>query len=714
MKIPTVTAGVRLATLLGCIHILHHSGASAATANAEVITSVIAAASDESPRNSEGDVVVLRDGSLLAAWSEFYGGNRDDSAGRISAKVSLDGGRTWERKRTLVENSGQQNVMSVSFLRLQSGELLLFYLEKNSPSDLDVIVRRSSDEGLHWSEPVRVTRDEGYWVMNNARVIQLSDGRLLCPTAMTERVWVKDSRFRCVFFYSDDEGRTWQRSAGGINAPKRGAMEPGVIEKDNGALLAYIRTQTGKQWTAESHDRGDTWEPSRAWTLVSPEAPATVAELPGRGDWLAVVNPQADLSQGHSGKRTPLVARVSADEGKTWSVGKPLESDPSLTYSYTSIDVANDQVLLTYYVSDESRRLSWKFKSVPAGWLPQPPAPERLDRDHLMQYRADDGTLQAVASPDDWNLRREEILRGMESVMGAFPDASKRVALNVETLEEIDVGTYVRRRVRYQSDPGMPTTAYVCIPKQVLQSNTQAPAVLCLHPTDNIKGHRVVVGLGGRENRQYAAELAERGFITIAPSYPHLADYVPNLAKLGYVSGTMKAIWDNSRALDLLESYDFVDASRGFAAMGHSLGGHNAIYTAAFDERIAVVVSSCGFDAFEDYYGGDRSKWLFGSGWCQVRYMPRLSNYREDLSRIPFDFTELLAVLAPRPVFINAPLHDGNFQWKSVDRCVRASRPIDGLLGVPERLTVVHPDCDHDFPPEIRELAYQLIGQTLR
>ena len=118
--------------------------------SAEEFTSIIAPASEENPRNTEGDLIVLKDGSVLAAWSEVYGGNRDDSAGRISAKLSKDGGKSWEKKWTLVENTGQENVMSVSFLRIASGEILLFYLEKNSKADLDIMVRRSENEGKTW------------------------------------------------------------------------------------------------------------------------------------------------------------------------------------------------------------------------------------------------------------------------------------------------------------------------------------------------------------------------------------------------------------------------------------------------------------------------------------------------------------------------------------------------------------------------------------
>ncbi|MEM7012437.1 MAG: alpha/beta hydrolase, partial [Verrucomicrobiota bacterium] len=302
----------------------------------------------------------------------------------------------------------------------------------------------------------------------------------------------------------------------------------------------------------------------------------------------------------------------------------------------------------------------------------------------------------------------------MESVMGKFPGDDRRVELDVQVEEEVDVGNYVRQLITYLSDEGSRTPAYLCIPNSIKGSISTAPAVLCLHPTDNTVGHKVVVGLGGRANRQYAAELADRGFVTISPAYTHLANYWPNLGKLGYVSGTMKAIWDNSRALDLLDSLPYVDNEKGYGAIGHSLGGHNAIYTAVFDKRITTIVSSCGFDAYPDYYDGVERVWMFGAGWCQIRYMPRLSNYRGKLDDIPYDFTEMLGALAPRPMYVNAPLGDGNFRWKSVDRCAAAAEPIYELLGAKGELVVDHPDYGHDFEQPQREKAYALFERTLR
>ena len=194
---------------------------------------------------------------------------------------------------------------------------------------------------------------------------------------------------------------------------------------------------------------------------------------------------------------------------------------------------------------------------------------------------------------------------GFQSVIGPLPGAREAVpARPRRSRSEVDCGTYVRRSITYASEPGSRVPAYLLIPKAALAGGARrVPAALCLHRTDNVVGHGVVVGLGGRPNRAYAAELAERGYVTLAPNYPLLAKYQPDLKALGWESGTLKAVWDNIRGLDLLESLPFVDPG-GFGAIGHSLGGHNSVFTAVFDDRIKAVVSSCGLDSFLDYYGG--------------------------------------------------------------------------------------------------------------
>lgn len=340
-------------------------------------------------------------------------------------------------------------------------------------------------------------------------------------------------------------------------------------------------------------------------------------------------------------------------------------------------------------------------------------AEPRLPRDNLLVFRNDAGQTQPVKTLGDWAQRQAEIRRGIESVMGNLPGKEKIVPLDMQIEEEFDGGKYVRRLITYASEPDCRTPAYLLIPKDVLDGKKKAPAVLALHGTNTQIGHGSIVGVGSIKNRGYAPELAERGFVVLAPSYPGMANYKPDILGLGWESGTLKAVWDNMRGLDLLESLPFV-AGKKFGAVGHSLGGHNSVYTAVHDPRIVAVASSCGLDSYPDYFKGDPAKWDAGKGWCQVLYMPKLANYKGRLEEIPFDFHEMIASLAPRHMLIMAPTRDANFRADSVDRIAKAAGEIYKLHGAPDHLRVLHPDCEHDFPPEMREEAFELFDAVLK
>jgi dienelactone hydrolase len=244
------------------------------------------------------------------------------------------------------------------------------------------------------------------------------------------------------------------------------------------------------------------------------------------------------------------------------------------------------------------------------------------------------------------------------------------------------------------------------VPKRVLDGKQTVPAMLCLHPT-HAKGFRVTVGLANYPDAEYGVELVKRGYVCLAPPYPLLADYQFDLKKLGYQSGTMKAIWDNIRGLDLLDTLPFVEKGR-YGAIGHSLGGHNSIYTAAFDDRLKIAVTSCGLDSYRDYMDGKIK------GWTSERYMPKLWQYQDKLTEIPFDFNEILASIAPRHVYIVAPKMDHNFRWQSAARMAASASEVYKLYGAKKHLRIDHPECTHVFLPESRAEAYKLIDDVLK
>jgi len=95
--------------------------------------------------------------------------------------------------------------------------------------------------------------------------------------------------------------------------------------------------------------------------------------------------------------------------------------------------------------------------------------------------------------------------------------------------------------------------------------------------------------------------------------------------------------------------------------------------------------------------------------------MPRISSvYNNDPKQMPFDFPELIGVLAPAAFLAIAPLHDDNFEFSGVDDCIKAARPIYELMEARGHLSVEHPDCGHDFPESSRKIAYEFFDRHLK
>ncbi len=341
----------------------------------------------EHPRNSEGDFITLKSGTILFAYTRFYGGSSDHSGARIVTIESTDGGVTWsDTPKVLVDNIGGFNVMSVSFLRLASGRIAFFYLLKNDLHDCKPCIRTSDDEGASWSEPVLMVEPVGYFVMNNDRVIQTSKGRLIAPAAFHRPIYRNgeksaDWRGIAMWFLSDDEGKTWRESklwwALPVPDTSTGMQEPGVVELADGTIYSWSRTNTGTQYASYSTDGGETFSPPERSSLVSPVSPASIERIPGTGDLLCVYNDHSGKFPFAPGKRNPLVAAVSRDGGVTWPVRRALETDLDGHYCYTAIHFTGDgHVLLAYCAGFYSKPEIGPLKST---WI------RRIDLDWITE-----------------------------------------------------------------------------------------------------------------------------------------------------------------------------------------------------------------------------------------------------------------------------------------------------------------------------------------
>ena len=328
------------------------------------------------PRNSEGDFIELKDGRVLFAYSRFNGSHGDDhGAAEIAVRESSDGGRTWTaRDEILVRNEGAQNVMSVSFLRLQDGRIALFYGIKNSHADCRPAVRFSSDEAKTWSDPVKCVADAdtGYYVLNNARVIQLKSGRIVVPLGRHgwdakanggkgSWIWAAD----LMTALSDDGGRTWRLGKGCLAAhnaygDRIVTQEPGVVELKDGRVLMWTRTTNGIQWAAYSSDGAETFGPAFPWKFYSPCSPTTITRL-SDGRLVAVWNdhegrPDLTRRRGWHGVRAPLAIAFSDDDGATWTGRRILEPDLDGWQCYIACREVKGNLLLGYCLK---QMLAW-------------------------------------------------------------------------------------------------------------------------------------------------------------------------------------------------------------------------------------------------------------------------------------------------------------------------------------------------------------------
>lgn len=316
-------------------------------------------------------------------------------------------------------------------------------------------------------------------------------------------------------------------------------------------------------------------------------------------------------------------------------------------------------------------------------------------------------TLMALllGQAPDLAAQRAGTLARMQRVMGPLPGEAKRAPLEPRLVSEEDAGRFTRRKLTLAVEPGDRLPVYLLIPKSPA---VKRPAIVALHQTNRPLGKGGPAGLGDRPDQQYAAQLAERGYIVIVPDYINMGEYKVNPYAMGYASATMKGIWNHMRCVDYLQSLPEVDGRR-IGAIGHSLGGHNSIFLAAFDERVKCAVSSCGFCSFPSYKKGDLT------GWSHDGYMPRIrTEFHRDPKQMPFDFPEVIAALAPRPFFTSSPLHDDNFDVQGVRDCIAGAAPTYQRLGAADKLRAIYPDSQHEFSDAARREAYEWLDRWLK
>lgn len=335
---------------------------------------------------------------------------------------------------------------------------------------------------------------------------------------------------------------------------------------------------------------------------------------------------------------------------------------------------------------------------------------------------------EKITTAAQWEARRAATLRVLSEILGTPP--KEKSALSPEVIEETSHEGYKRRKVTLQSQPGERIPAYILIPKNNLE---RRPAVICPHQTTQ-EGKKEPAGIAGNPELQTALHLVHRGYITITydalcfgerhdPTSGHYGDAVPFYKKHPQWSLIGKMVWDLQRVIDYLQTLDFVNPER-IGSIGHSHGGITTLFAMAFDRRIKVGASNCGFDTFR--IDGNVWRWSHATA-----LMPRLGFfvasphinmdfYRavpdSEVIQTPFDMHELLSLIAPRPLFLSTSDEDfvfPNAGW-SARRALARLGPVYSLLKEPGKLEGYFFKGGHSFPKDVSLRAYEWLDRWLR
>jgi len=294
----------------------------------------------ELPRKGEGDVVELADGRLLLVSMEFAGDGSDFARTRLVAHESADGGLTWIGHRVVAETApGDVNIYSPNLIHARDGGiLLLFHRHHGTVPGLGAAYTlhawKSAADGKTFA-PLAEFAARQDLALCNATVKRLASGRLLLPaSAAVPGDHGPAGKYAATVLWSDDDGLTWQASRDRLTLPQRGAMEPHVEETGDGRVLMVMRNQLGRIHQADSRDGGESWSEPVPSPLTAPESCPELTRVPSTGDLLLVWNESYDPHfRSHYGKRSPLVAAISQDHGRTWGPPRAIETDPRRAFS---------------------------------------------------------------------------------------------------------------------------------------------------------------------------------------------------------------------------------------------------------------------------------------------------------------------------------------------------------------------------------------------
>jgi len=305
---------------------------------------------------------------------------------------------------------------------------------------------------------------------------------------------------------------------------------------------------------------------------------------------------------------------------------------------------------------------------------------------------------QSIATPEGWAAKREAITKRVQWALGELPERPKASAPALSSVR--DPSPALRKA---QMSVGGGLVAHLTYPRE---SDGPLPVAIYLHAYIDTMGHAWSAEYGWTPS--VGERLAQRGFLAV--EYDQLGYGRRNrdcgiafyrAHPLASALGLM--VQDLRRLIDALEALPLADAGR-VAVAGYSLGGMLALYGAALDDRIKAVASTCGFGSMRLDAHGQETEGLLRYSHLRPT-LPRLGFFVGHEEHLPYDYHDLLALIAPRPVFVLAPLLDQDWFHEDVRACCEAAQPVFALLGAPQGITLAAPNDFNRYPPKYQDMV---------
>lgn len=305
-------------------------------------------------------------------------------------------------------------------------------------------------------------------------------------------------------------------------------------------------------------------------------------------------------------------------------------------------------------------------------------------------------------------VNRDEVLK----CLGNFPD---KCDLNMQVIETIDKKTHILQLVRYSVEKEERVDAWLLKPVNAKRKN---PAIIAIHQHagEYYLGKSEPAGLSNNKMYHYGLDLCLRGYVVLCTDHLGFEDRRPPeyernenpyMQDGGYErflfckyineGSTLQAKYlsDLTRGLDLLESLDYVDADR-IGAIGHSLGGQEAMWLTWFDKRIKAAVCSCGIgqlkSIFRDKINHNFAMYAFGLG------------------RV-CDVSDLVCDIAPRPFMMISGREDKIFPIDSVEEITEQARRRYESMNAGDKFASIIFEGGHCFPDSAKSSAYEWLDK---